>query len=76
MLKNTLAVFLAVVVAMTVVITPLGAEHASARTVSDQDISNQELVARAASREAIEEYLRLLIYMVIMRMENQIESQN
>ena len=76
MFKNTIAVFLAVIVAMTVVIGPLGASSASAQTISDQDINNQEQVARSASREAIEQYMRLLLYMVIMRMENEIESRN
>lgn len=76
MLKNTQAVFLAGIVAMSVIISPLDVSLASAAIVSDQDISNQQMEVRRASRTAIEEYTRLLLYVIIFRLETQINTQS
>lgn len=72
MLKNTKSVFLAMVLAMTLIIIPVGATQVSAQTISDSMIRDQEQVAQSASRTAIEQYARLLVYMVIMRLEAEI----
>ncbi len=76
MLKNTKAVFLAGTVAMSMIISPLGVNLASAAIVSDQDIEGQEVEVRKASRVTIEEYTRLLLYVIIFRLESQLNSQN
>lgn len=59
---------------MTMIISPIGAENASARTITDQTIRDQENVAVASARESIEEYTRLLLYIIISRLEDRIET--
>ena len=61
--------------AVIVITSPLGINYASARAVSDQDIDSQEVVVRTASREMIEEYTRLLLYMIIFKLETRIADQ-
>lgn len=73
MLKNIK--FLAGVVGMTLIISPFFTNYASANYVTDQDINHQESEVRTASREAIEQYTRLLLYIIIFRLENKLQSQ-
>ncbi|OGG85742.1 hypothetical protein A2392_03050 [Candidatus Kaiserbacteria bacterium RIFOXYB1_FULL_46_14] len=75
MLKYTQAVFLTAIVAVTVIISPLGSNYVFARSVSSQDIDSQELVIRKASREVMEEYTRLLLYLIIFKLEAKLEAQ-
>jgi len=60
---------------MTMIMSPWSAEQASASTVTNQVISNQEIVAEDSARQAIEQYTRLLLYIIISRLEAQIEAQ-
>ncbi len=75
MLKNVKITFLLAVVVMTMIMSPWSAEQASASTVTNQVISNQEIVAEDSARQAIEQYTRLLLYIIISRLEAQIEAQ-
>lgn len=76
MLKNTKTVFLAGAVAMSMIMSPLGVSLASAAIVSPEDIKGQEIEVRQASRVTIEEYTRLLLYVIIFRLESQLNSQS
>lgn len=72
MFKNTTGVFLAAAVAMAVTISPLGIDYTYARTVSDQEIQNQEQAVRTAARGVLEQYTRLLLYTIIMKLETRL----
>lgn len=60
---------------MTLIISPVGINFAFARAVSNEEIQNQETVARNASREAVEQYMRLLVYIIIQKLEDRVEAQ-
>jgi|GEM_PF-2974180 len=76
MLQNTKTVFLTGIVAISVVISPLSINYAFARAISDQDINSQELEVRTAYREAIEEYTRLVLYLIVFKLETRLENQS
>lgn len=75
MFKNTKTVFLAAVVAMMMIVSPFGAAYVSARTITDQVITDQEQVIRDSAREVVEQYTRLLLYIIISRLEAQVEAR-
>lgn len=74
MFKNITGIFLSVLLAVALVIGPVGVGQVSARAVTDQDIEQQETVARGASRLAIEEYTRLLLYLIIFKLETRLNA--
>ncbi|PIR85640.1 hypothetical protein COU14_03260 [Candidatus Kaiserbacteria bacterium CG10_big_fil_rev_8_21_14_0_10_44_10] len=76
MLKSVKATFLTAVLVMTMIMSPWNAEVASARTVTNDTISDQEKVAEATAREAVEEYMRLILYIIISRLEAQVEAND
>ncbi len=74
MTKNISKVFLSVLLATAMAISPIVTNTTLARTVTDQNINNQQTVVRTASRTAIEEYVRLILYMIILNLENRIDN--
>ncbi len=74
MTKNISKVFLSVLLATAMTISPIVTNTTLARTVTDQNINSQQTVVRTASRTAIEEYVRLILYMIILNLENRIDN--
>jgi len=74
MLKNAKFAFLAVTMALALVVSPVSVDYAEAQVVTDQVISAQQNVAISASRDAIEEYTRLILYVIIYRLENELDT--
>lgn len=74
MFKNMSNIFLLVFLVTAMTIGPFGLDQVSARAVTSQNIEEQETVARDTSKAAIEEYMRLLLYMIIFKLENRVES--
>lgn len=67
--------FLAVAVTTAVVIGPIGAHYAAARTVTTEDIYDQQNIAEEHTKGAVEQYVRLLMYLIIFKLETQVQAQ-
>lgn len=74
MFKNINALFLTGVFVAVLLMAPVSSHQASAAYITDQEIENQEEVAREAAEDAVRQYLRLTLYMIIMRLGERLDN--
>lgn len=75
MYKSVSYTFLASAVAIGLLFTSFLPLQASAATVTSQDIIQQEAVAKEEAKEAIGEYVRLILFQIIQRLEARIAQK-